>query len=68
MKPLGVEEDARVHPGAKEGGLRLHPAFVGTSPALANGRVHWVDQGRGKKRKLSRRKGGRSRKLPGPLN
>ena len=66
VQPLGMEEDARVHPGAKEGGLRLRPAFVATSPALANGRGRWVSQGRGKKEKLSKRKGGRSGKLLGP--
>ena len=36
MKLLDAEEDARVHPKAKEGGLRLRPTFVGTSPVLAN--------------------------------
>ena len=47
VKLLGVEEDASVHPRAKEGGLCLHPTFVGTSPALAKGQGHWVGQGCG---------------------
>ena len=47
VKLLGTEEDVRVHPGAKEGGLCLRPTFVGTLPALANGRGRWVGQGRG---------------------
>ena len=46
-KRLGMEEDARLHPGAKEGGRHLRLALVGTSPALANGRGRWVGQGSG---------------------
>ena len=46
MKLLGAEEDARMHPQAKEGGLRLRPAFVGTSATLAGIQGRWVGQGR----------------------
>ena len=65
-KPLGTEEDAKVHPRAKGGGLCLRPAFVGASPTLANGRGRWIGQGHGEERRLARREKGRSGKLPGP--
>ena len=52
-KCLGAEEDARVHPGAKEGGSCLHPALVGASPMLANGHGRWVGQGREEEMELS---------------
>ena len=44
MKLLDVEEDARKHPQAKEGGSCLRPTSAGTSPALANVRDRWVGQ------------------------
>ena len=68
VKPLGVKEDARVHLGAKGGGLCLRPATVSASPALANGQGLWVGRGRGGERELARRRGERSGKVPGPLD
>ena len=66
VKPLGAEEDARVHPKAKGGGLRLRPAFVSASSTLANGHGRWVGRGCEEERRLARRKDGRSGMLPGP--
>ena len=67
-KPLGVEEEVGMHPETKGRDACLYPALAGTSPEVANDRGRWVGRGRGGRRKLSRRGGERSEKVPRPLD
>ena len=67
-KPLSVEEEVGMHPGAKGRGACLCPALTGVSPEEANGQGRWVGRGHGGRRKLSRRGGERSGKVLGPLD